>query len=219
LAKLSKRNLSKRNDMNPKTAYNNVAVFCGSRDGINPEFKVQADRLGRLLADKKVRIIYGGGNIGLMGFFSSAARNQGAEITSVIPEAFIKPSKLSRESNEHIVARDLFERKKTMLDIADIAIVMPGGIGTFDETFEVLALNDLAKYSAPNTQIKPIIIMNIAGYFDWLVSALENAIQEGFMDVSMKTLIKWAKSADEAVQIFSALNDQPIPSVRTLIPS
>ncbi len=200
-------------------SYNKVAVFCGSRLGNKPIYAEEARALGRELGRRPVEIIYGGGDMGLMGEFSRAAHAEGASITAVIPHTLIKPARYINPKFSLITVEDLFQRKSEMLFGSQLAFALPGGVGTFDENFEMIAFNDLEKYKAPGEPIKPLILVNIDGHFNGMAQLLDKAIETGFSDPEIKCAIHWAGSTGEAMEIYDDLRRKPMGAVCTLMPT
>ena len=198
-------------------SYQNISVFCGSRLGNKAIYAEEARRLGAELGSRKLHVIYGGGDVGLMGEFSRAAHAHGAEITAIIPEAFIKPAKAGNTPHKTIAVQTLFERKSQMIFQSHLTIALPGGIGTHDENFEILAFNDLEKYQAPEKPIKPLILVNIDGHFDGMKMLLEKSVETGFVDESMLSIIHWASSSKESMRIYDRLASMPPVRVQTLM--
>lgn len=126
-----------------------VVVFCSSSDKVSPLFFSEMEVLARSLAEKKIRIIYGGARVGLMGHLADVALKHGTEVVGVIPHYLARPEIVHKDLTELIVVDDLLDRKKQMLARADAVIAAPGGIGTIDEVTEVLALKQLNEHEKP----------------------------------------------------------------------
>lgn len=152
-----------------------IAVFCGSRPGVREEYMAAADGFGRELAAREIALIYGGGNIGLMGALADGALDLGGQVIGVIPD-FLRDREVCHTGlTECVVVDDLFERKAIMIERADAFVALPGGIGTFDEILEVIAWRQLRQLR------QPIGVLNVAGYFDVWLACLTHAIDEGFL--------------------------------------
>jgi hypothetical protein len=137
-----------------------ICVFCGSGPGADPAFVAAARAFGKILAQNKIRLIYGGGSIGLMGALATAVLDHGGEVTGIIPE-FLKERELAlKDVQELIVTRSLHERKQLMFERADAFVALPGGIGTLEELVEQLTWAQLGRHR------KPILIANIIGFWD-----------------------------------------------------
>ena len=153
----------------------NICVFCGSSSGRGSAYKQQAVKLGILLAKNNIRLIYGGGNIGLMGVIADTVLVAGGEVTGVIPEQIKKIEIAHNSLTEMHVVKSMDERKVLMTKLSDAFIAMPGGYGTLDELFEVLSLNQLSIIS------KPCGILNVEGYFNHLLKYLDHGVEEKFI--------------------------------------
>ena len=152
-----------------------IAVFCGSRPGVREEYMAAADGFGRELAAREIALVYGGGNIGLMGALADGALDLGGQVIGVIPD-FLRDREVCHTGlTECVVVDDLFERKAIMIERADAFVALPGGIGTFDEILEVIAWRQLRQLC------QPIGVLNVAGYFDVWLACLTHAIDEGFL--------------------------------------
>lgn len=152
-----------------------VAVFCGSRPGNDPAFMKDATALGQLLAENKIRIVYGGGGKGLMGAVADAALQAGGHITGIIPKLLTEWEQQHHGLTELIIVEDMHTRKKMMYEKADAAIILPGGYGTLDEFFEMLTWNNL------NIHNKPIFLLNTHGYYDHLIAHILHMEKEEFL--------------------------------------
>src|SRR5687767_15345860 len=145
-----------------------VCVYCGSGSGSNPKFIETARSFGRILAGNGVRLIYGGGSIGLMGAIAESVVDHGGEITGIIPD-FLKARELMfRRAQEIVVTRDMHERKRLMFERADAFVALPGGIGTLEELVEQLTWAQLGRHR------KPILIANVDGFWDPLCALLDH---------------------------------------------
>jgi uncharacterized protein (TIGR00730 family) len=150
-------------------------VFCGSSAGREPVFAEAARSLGALLARKRIGLVYGAGNVGLMGVLADAALDAGGEVIGVIPEALVEKELAHRGLTElHIVA-SMHERKALMSDLADGFIALPGGFGTLDEFCEILTWAQLGLHA------KPCGVLNVAGFFDPFLAQVAHAVRHGFI--------------------------------------
>jgi uncharacterized protein (TIGR00730 family) len=147
---------------------NALCVYCGSSAGIDPAFTAAAESLGKILAANNVRLVYGGGSVGLMGTLAHAVLDHGGEVTGVIPEFLTKRERPRRLPQELIVTPDMHERKRVMFERADGFVALPGGIGTLEELVEQLTWAQLGRHK------KPILIANINGYWDPLLTLVEH---------------------------------------------
>jgi uncharacterized protein (TIGR00730 family) len=142
---------------------NAVCVYCGSSPGTDPAFVKTARDFGKILAENGVRLVYGGGSIGLMGAVASAVIEHGGAATGIIPEFLTAKERPRRLAQEQIVTRDMHERKRTMFERADAFVALPGGLGTLEELVEQLTWAQLGRHK------KPIMIVNINGFWDPLL--------------------------------------------------
>ncbi len=151
------------------------AVFCGSQKGANPLFEEHAAMLGKLLAQKEVSLIYGGGNVGLMGAVANAAIGHQGKVIGIIPKVLVEWEREHKGVTQLIITEDMHSRKKMIYEMCDAAIALPGGFGTLDELFEMLTWNQLSIHD------KRIFVLNSAGFYDHMVSHLHKMEQEKFL--------------------------------------
>lgn len=152
-----------------------MGIFCGSAEGNHPDFLAAATAMGSLLASHNIRIIYGGGNVGLMGALADAALAQGGAVTGVITKKLADVELAHQGVPEMIVTDTMDERKMTIVSKSDAFIAMPGGYGTYDELFEVLALCQL------HIIHKPVGLLNTLAYFEPYRHMIANGIRFGFI--------------------------------------
>ncbi len=152
-----------------------ICVFCGSGPGADPAFSAAARAFGKILAQNKIRLVYGGGSIGLMGAVAKAAIEHGGEVTGIIPEFLKEREHALKDVQEMIVTRSLHERKQLMFEHADAFVALPGGIGTLEELVEQLTWAQLGRHK------KPILIANINGFWDPLRVLLDHMTELKFI--------------------------------------
>ncbi len=170
-----------------------ICVFCGSSAGVRPAYAEAARALARHLVKLGIGIVYGGGNVGLMGILADTAMSAGGEVTGVIPHAlFAKEVGHSGITDLRIVA-SMHERKALMADLADGFIAMPGGWGTFDEFCEILTWAQLGLHR------KPCGILNVAGYYDTLLAMFDHSVAEGFLKPEYRPIVLAAKEPEDLV--------------------
>jgi uncharacterized protein (TIGR00730 family) len=175
-----------------------VCVYCGSGPGSNPKFVETARNFGRILAENDIRLIYGGGSIGLMGAIAESAVDHGGQVTGIIPE-FLKARELMfRRAQEVIVTRDMHERKRLMFERADAFVALPGGVGTLEELVEQLTWAQLGHHK------KPILIANVDGFWDPLCALFDHMREMQFIraGLTVAPLI-----VDRAEEILPALRE------------
>ena len=175
------------------TIFSSVAVFCGSRFGVNPAYSEAAEATGRGLAEAGIRLIYGGGKVGLMGLVADAALAAGGQVSGIVPH-FLQSREVMHAGVEDLTITDsMHSRKQSMFSQADAFLVLPGGLGTFDETIEIVTWRQLRLHD------KPILIADIAGWARPLLATIENAVQDGFADPSARTLFTVVPSVEAAL--------------------
>jgi uncharacterized protein (TIGR00730 family) len=152
-----------------------VCVYCGSSPGTDPAFIAAAVRLGQLLAENQIGLVYGGGTRGLMGALARSVHDNGGEITGVIPEFLQTKERPFADPNDVVVTRDMHERKRIMFERADAFVALPGGIGTLEELVEQLTWAQLGRHK------KPIVIVNINGFWDSLTEVFTHMNRMGFI--------------------------------------
>ncbi len=160
-----------------------ITVFCGSNSGFRGEYAEAAKELGKLLVASGIRLVYGGGKVGLMGVIADEVMRGGGTVIGIIPESLEKKEVGHRAVTELMVVESMHERKALMAELADGFIAMPGGIGTFEEFFEILTWAQLGFHN------KPCAILNVAGYYDGLLALCDNAVSEGFLRREHRHLI------------------------------
>src|SRR5215470_7577756 len=152
-----------------------ICVYCGSSSGNDPAFTAAARQFGEILARNKIRLVYGCGSTGLMGTLARAVHDHGGEITGIIPEFLQAQERLFRDADEIIVTADMHERKRLMFERADAFVALPGGIGTLEELVEQLTWAQLGRHR------KPILLANIAGFWDPLIVMFDHLLNLGFL--------------------------------------
>lgn len=152
-----------------------ICVYCGSNLGRNPLYREAARRLGKTLVDRELGLVFGGGQVGMMGTVADAVLEYGGEAIGVIPEALAKKELMHTGLTQQHVVASMHERKAMMADLADGFIAMPGGWGTFEEIFEILTWSQLGFHR------KPCGLLNESGYFDHLSAFLDHAIDQQFV--------------------------------------
>ncbi len=172
-----------------------VTVYCASSTQIDECYFSAARQLGRLLAEKQIRIINGAGSIGLMKAVSDAALETGGEVTGVIPSFMVEQGWHHQGLSELRVTETMHERKQLMAELSNGVVALPGGCGTLEELLEIITWKQLGLY------IHPIIILNTGGYFDSLIEMLHHAVDERFMRPQHKKIWQVANTPEEAVEL------------------
>jgi hypothetical protein len=160
-----------------------IAVYCGSNPGVRPEYAAAAQALGALLAREKIELVYGGGMVGLMGVVADAVLKHGGHVIGVIPEKLVIKEVVHEKLPDLRVVKTMHERKALMAELADGFIALPGGYGTFEEFFEVLAWGQLGWHR------KPFGLLDVNGFYRGLLEFLDHATQEGFIREKHRELV------------------------------
>ena len=170
-----------------------ICVFCGSQLRLRSALSRGGDPARRAGRARRARVIYGGGHVGLMGAVADAAMAAGGEVVGLIPTRLLEREVGHRAITELIVTRDMFERKQQMIDRADAFVVLPGGLGTLDELLEVITLRQLGYHD------KPIVLVNLGGYWDPFIALVDRVIEQQFARPSARTLYRVVDTVDEVL--------------------
>jgi uncharacterized protein (TIGR00730 family) len=187
-----------------------VAVFCGSRSGDDPAYREAARALGHGLAEAGIRMVYGGGRIGLMGVMADAALASGGRVLGVIPEFLIQREVAHQGITELVVTDSMHSRKQRMFASADAFISLPGGLGTLDETIEIITWRQLRLHA------KPILICNVAGSAAPFLTTIETAIEAGFAYPEARGLFEVLDGVPAVLRRLSQLHCAPRSEVAPL---
>jgi uncharacterized protein (TIGR00730 family) len=179
----------------------NVCVFCGSAPGRDPVFTDAARATGALLARRGYGLVYGGGHIGMMGALADAMLAAGGRVVGVIPQHLMRPEVAHMGLSELIVVDSMHQRKREMADRSDAFLVLPGGYGTLDETFEMVTWLQLG------LQHKPLSLVNVGAYFDPLLQWVRNAVDRGFVQRGQADLLRWAPTPEAALLQLESVSD------------
>ena len=162
----------------------NISVFCGAHLGNNPIYASEAKKVAEVLVEKGINVVFGGGNVGLMGVVSHTAVDNGGEVLGISLQSLYELELTNPRIQEVVVAKTLLERKDIFMQRSDAFIVLPGGVGSLDELAEVMCSNQLGIIN------KPIGILNTNGYYDHLLAWMKKAVEEGFVsDANYNELI------------------------------
>lgn len=161
-----------------------VAVYCGANAGGAEVYAEQARRLGQALVQADLALVYGGGNVGLMGVIADEVLRLGGEVTGVIPTTLVEREVGHTGLTRQFIVKDMHERKAMMAALADGFIAMPGGMGTLEELFEMLTWSQLGIH------VKPIGLLNVAGFYNGMLSFLDHAVGEGFLKPQHRALLQ-----------------------------
>ena len=176
-----------------------ICVYCGSRSGISNKYSCNAKLLGEKIAVNNFRLVYGGGNIGLMGILAESCYQNGGEILGVIPHKLSEKEHGKQNIFNYIVTEDMHERKKVMYMNSDVIIALPGGIGTLEELFEMITWKQLGFHS------KPIYLLNVLEYWDLFINNFNHMIKIGFLE---KDAINYFKVFETVDEIFLDLKEK-----------
>ena len=185
----------------------NVTVFCSSSDHVAAHFLQAAADLGRAIAARKWTLIYGGNRLGMMARLADAARDGGARVIGITPQCFVDDGCSDDLCHELIVTPDIRQRKALLEERGDAIVVLPGGIGTMEEFFEVLVAKALGRCT------KPLVLLNIDDYFAPLIAMFDHGIEKGFVRPRAKTLYSVATSVHQVIaylQSCSTVTAEPI---------
>ena len=183
----------------------NICVFCGSQSGTDLRYRQAAIELGGLLAQRGHGLVYGGGHVGLMGIIADTALEAGGSVTGVIPRPMTERELAHETVTKLYVVSSMHERKALMASLSDAFIALPGGYGTLEELFEVIAWAQLGIHR------KPIGLLNVAGYFDALLSLVDHMIAEGFIKTKHRGLFV---TAEQPQALLEALQRHQMPATR-----
>jgi uncharacterized protein (TIGR00730 family) len=161
-----------------------LCVYCGSRPGVDPQHAAAAQALGQWIGSRGGQLVYGGGRNGLMGLTAEATRASGGRVLGVIPHALVEREWANHDCDELLVVETMHERKRIMAERSDAFVALPGGIGTFEEFFEVWTWRQLGYHD------KPVGLLNLGGYYDAMLSFLNQSVQAGFMNDWQMDLIR-----------------------------
>jgi uncharacterized protein (TIGR00730 family) len=175
-----------------------VCVFCGSSAPADPRYRDAARALGALIAHRNVTLVYGAGSVGLMGELADAALAQGGRVIGVIPAGLFAREICHTGLTELREVTSMHERKQLMYDLSDGFIALPGGLGTLEELAEVATWSQLGLHS------KPVILLNVGGFWDPLLAQLDLMARTGLLQQASRDLVRQARSADEALAVLTA---------------
>ncbi len=187
----------------PRQPVGRICVFCGSRPGIRPEYLDAARRLGTLLAERRIGLVYGGASVGVMGAVADAALRGGGEVIGVIPKALERRELAHDNLTELRVVESMHERKALMAELSDAVIALPGGFGTFEELFETITWSQLGIHR------KAVGVLNVRGFYDGLLALVQHAVDEGFVPPEHLGLILKAEEPEELVDLLIGYEPPP----------
>ncbi|WP_375308064.1 TIGR00730 family Rossman fold protein [Bradyrhizobium sp. A11] len=189
-----------------------VCVYCGSGPGTNPNFIEAAKALGKALADSKIRLVYGGGSLGLMGAVATSVLDHGGTVTGIIPDFLRMRENALTRVQEMVVTPDMHERKRLMFERSDAFVALPGGLGTLEELVEQLTWQQLGRHA------KPVLLANIDNFWEPLFSLVAHMRQTEFIRAGLTVDILKADKVEEIVPRLRAAAAQIPDSQRDLAP-
>ena len=179
-----------KNEINTNTI-NSVCVYCGSGPGTDPKFMQAATDFGRILAEQNVGLVYGGGSIGLMGAVARGVLDNGGRVTGIIPTFLTQRENAMDQAQELIVTANMHERKQLMFDRADAFVALPGGIGTLEELVEMMTWSQLGRHT------KPILVANVAHFWDPFLALLTHMRQTAFIRAELPAGVLTASRVED----------------------
>jgi uncharacterized protein (TIGR00730 family) len=184
-------------------AVQRLCVYCGSSDRVDERYRQAAVELGRVLAGAGIELVYGGGRVGLMGLCANAALAAGGRVTGIIP-AHLHDAEIGHHGvSELIVVESMHERKRRMFELADAFAVLPGGLGTLDETFEIITWRQLGLHD------KPILVVDVDGYWRPFQALFDHVIEHGFAGAAVRRLYRRVERVED---LLPALIETPEPT-------
>jgi len=193
---------------------NAICVYCGSSPGTEPAFIEAAQKFGKILAENDIRLVYGGGSTGLMGALAEAVLKNGGDVTGIIPEFLTNRERPRRLAQELIVTRDMHERKAKMFERADGFVALPGGIGTLEELVEQLTWAQLGRHK------KPILLANIEGYWDPLLTLIDHMRTQEFLPAAPRVDCLVADRVEDILpKLRDAVRDVTDAEKRMVVPA
>lgn len=171
----------------------NVCVYCGSSSRVDDAYKDAATKLGQLVAQEGWGVVYGGGRVGLMGLVADSAMKSGGEVIGIIPSHIKEREVQHEELTELVVVETMHVRKQMMVDRSQAFVILPGGLGTLDELFEILTWKQLALHD------KPIVIVNMNGYWENMLATLKHIANQGFMREEDMNMLVVVETVDDVI--------------------
>lgn len=181
------------------TKLTSLCIYCGSRTGADPAHRAAARKLGTLLGQKQIKLVFGAGSIGLMGVLADAVLTAGGEAIGVIPHHLNRVELAHDRLTEIHVVNSMHERKQRMFELADAFAILPGGLGTLDETIEIVTWRQLRLHQ------KPVILVDYNGYWGPFIDLVTHVVNQGFADASATELFTVAGSVDDVIPTIEAI--------------
>lgn len=187
-----------------------ACVYCGTGHKVSQAYKDAAAQLGAVMAKSGVRLVYGGGRVGLMGIVSQACFASGGEVVGIIPEHIQDKEVMNDDVTELFIVDSMHTRKQMMVDKSEGFIVLPGGFGTLDETFEILTWKYLGLHD------KPIVLVNVEGFYDPLLKMVDHMVDSGFTPFWHRSLYQVVDTPEEAIVALSCQTEHIRPDIKHL---
>jgi len=182
-----------------------VCVYCGSSGRVAESYRAAATRVGTLLAQAGIELVYGGGRIGLMGLVADAVLAAGGRVTGIIP-GFLHGRELGHAGvSELIVVDSMHERKQRMFELADAFVILPGGLGTLDETFECITWRQLGLHD------RPVLVVDVDGYWQPLMRLMDQVVESGFAGQTARDLFKVVLTPEEMLEALATAPEAALP--------
>lgn len=176
-----------------------VCVFCGSNFGTEPAYRRAAVELAEILVDRGLTLVYGGGNVGLMGILADTVLERGGRVVGVIPQSLVDREVAHHGITDLQIVDGMHRRKKRMYEQSDAVIALPGGAGTLDELFEAFTWNQLGLH------FKPVGVLNVGGYYDPLIAWLDRAVDQGFLRQAQRDLLVVGTAGNELLDALAEI--------------
>jgi uncharacterized protein (TIGR00730 family) len=189
-----------------------VCVYCGSGPGTNPRFVEAANALGKIFAENNIRLVYGGGSVGLMGAIAKSVLDHGGAVTGIIPDFLRARENALTKVQEMIVTPDMHERKRLMFERSDAFVALPGGVGTLEELVEMLTWQQLGRHA------KPILLANVDGFWEPLMALLTHMRTAQFIRPNLEIDILKAERVEDIVPRLNAAAARTADSEKKLAP-
>lgn len=186
------------------TSIRSVCVYCGSGVGTDPAYALAAAELGRRLAESGLRLVYGGGSVGLMGTIAHNVLAHGGAVTGIIPQFLRERERMLAEVTELVVTRDMHERKRLMFEQSDAFVALPGGIGTLEEVVEMMTWSQLGRHS------KPILLFDINGFWAPLIDLIDHMTAQAFIRPGMEVDYLTADRVEDVIPTLLGTRSRPV---------
>ncbi|MCL2629427.1 MAG: TIGR00730 family Rossman fold protein [Alphaproteobacteria bacterium] len=173
-----------------------IAVYCGHKFGNNPTYKTEAEKMGRLIGENGIRLVYGGGNVGLMGTVANAAKTAGGEVIGITTQNILNLQEPLLEGIQSEIENNLSKRKQRMFDLSDAFCILPGGLGTLDELVEIMVMHQIKESH------KPIYFLNTNGYWNMFGNIMAYMQKEGFLGDVTQFNMQVLEQPEDVIKIY-----------------